>query len=78
MGCYPRKLAVLLQQLLLSDFDQWKRSVSHGHRWIAESVFSAMKKRMFGEYVMARSYQNMVKEMFLKASLYNMFVGIRL
>jgi hypothetical protein len=73
-GGYPRKLVVLQQ---LSDFDRWKRSVSYGHRWIAESVFSAMK-RMFGEYVMARSYQNMVKEMFLKASLYNMFVGMRL
>jgi hypothetical protein len=73
-GCYPRKLAVLQQ---LSDFEKWKASVSYGHRWIAESVFSAMK-RMFGEYVMARNYQNMVKEMFLKASLYNMFVGMKL
>lgn len=73
-GCYPRKLAVLQQ---LSDFDKWKASVSYGHRWIAESVFSAMK-RMFGDYVMARNYQNMVKEMFLKASLYNMFVGMKL
>lgn len=73
-GCYPRKLAVLQQ---LSDFDRWKRSVSYGHRWIAESVFSAMK-RMFGEYVTARKSQNMVKEMFLKASLYNMFVGMKL
>jgi hypothetical protein len=54
-GCYPRKLAVLRQ---LSDFEKWKCSVSYGHRWIAESAFSAMKKRMFGEYVMARSYQN--------------------
>jgi hypothetical protein len=74
MGCYPRKLAVLQQ---LSDFDMWKRSVSYGHRWMAETVFSAMK-RMFGEYVMARNYRNMAKEMFLKASLYNMFVGMRL
>lgn len=73
-GCYPRKLAVLQQ---LSDFDRWKASVSYGHRWIAESVFSAMK-RMFGEYVMARKYPNMVKEMFLKASLYNMFLGMKL
>jgi len=73
-GCYPRKLAILQQ---LSDFDRWKASVSYGHRWIAESVFSAMK-RMFGEYVMARSYQNMVKEMFLKASLYNIFMGMKL
>lgn len=73
-GCYPRKLAVLQQ---LSDFEKWKASVSYGRRWIAESVFSAMK-RMFGEYVMARNYQNTVKEMFLKASLYNMFVGMKL
>jgi energy-coupling factor transporter ATP-binding protein EcfA2 len=67
-GCYPRKLAVLQQ---LSDFDKWKRSVSYGHKWIVESVFSAFK-RTFGEYMMARKYPNMVKEMFLKASLYNM------
>jgi transposase len=73
-GCYPRKLVVMQQ---LSDFDKWKASVSYGHRWIAESVFSAMK-RMFGEYVMARNYQNMVKEIYLKASLYNMFAGMKL
>ena len=30
-------------------------------------------KRMFGEHIMAKKYPNMVKEMFLKASLYNMF-----
>jgi hypothetical protein len=74
MGCYPRKIAVLQQ---LSDFEKWKRSVSYGHRWIAESVFSAIK-RMFGEHVMARNYQNMVKEMFLKVSLYNVFTGMKL
>ncbi|MEP0824646.1 MAG: hypothetical protein HRF40_04105 [Nitrososphaera sp.] len=73
--CYPRKVAVLQQ---LSDFDRWKRSISYGHRWIAESVFSSAMKRMFGEYVMARRYQNAVKEMFLKVSLYNMFMGMRL
>jgi hypothetical protein len=32
-------------------------------------------KRMFGgEYVLSRKYLNIVKEMMLKASLYNMFV----
>jgi hypothetical protein len=36
-------------------------------------------KRMFGEYVMARKYHpNMVKEMFLKVSLYNMFGDMNL
>ncbi|MGB8025931.1 MAG: transposase, partial [Nitrososphaeraceae archaeon] len=42
-------------------------------RWIVESVFSSIK-RMFGEYVSARRFPNMVKEMMLKASLYNMFI----
>ena len=74
MGCYPRKLAVIQQ---LSDIDRWKNSVSYGYRWMAESVFSAIK-RMFGEYVTARNYQNMVKEMFLKVSLYNMFIDMKL
>jgi hypothetical protein len=77
MGCYyPRKIIAVLQQL--SDFRRWRRSVGYGHRWMmAETVFSAMK-RMFGEYVMARNYQNMVKEIYLKASLYNMFAGMKL
>jgi hypothetical protein len=74
MGCcYPRKVVVMQQ---LSDIDRWKCSVSYGHRWIAESIFSAIK-RMFGEYVSARNYENMVKEMFLKVSLYNMFTGMK-
>ncbi|MGB8035742.1 MAG: transposase, partial [Nitrososphaeraceae archaeon] len=46
---------------------------SYGQRWIVESVFSSMK-RMFGEeFVSARRFPNMVKEMMLLASLYDMF-----
>ena len=44
---------------------------------LKREVDSAIK-RTFGEYVMARKYPNMVKEMFLKASMYNMFVGMKL
>ena len=50
---------------------------SYGQRWIVESVFSSMK-RMFGEeFVSARRFPNMVKEMMLKASLYNMFITMK-
>jgi hypothetical protein len=73
MGCYPRKIIVLQQ---LKNFDRWKDSVSYGYRWMVETVFSSMK-RMFGEYVSARKFPNMVKEMFLKASLYNMFITMK-
>ena len=37
-----------------------------------ETVFSSIK-RMFGEYVSATRFQNMVKETILKVSLYNLF-----
>lgn len=70
IGCYPRKVAVLKQ---MKNFEKWKDSVSYGYRSITETVFSSMK-RMFGEYISARKYPNMVKEMMLKASLYNMFI----
>lgn len=71
IGCYPRKIAVLKQ---LKNFEKWKDSVSYGYRWITETVFSSVK-RTFGEYVSARKYSNMVKEMMLKASLYNTFIS---
>jgi hypothetical protein len=34
-------------------------------------------KRRSGEHVSARKFPNMVKEMFLKASLYNMFITMK-
>jgi hypothetical protein len=67
---HPRNIVVLQQ---LKNFEKWKDSVSYGYRWIAETVFSSIK-RMFGECVSARKYSNMVKEMMLKASLYNTFI----
>ena len=66
-GCYPRKIIVLQQ---LKNFERWKSKVNYGSRWIAETVFSSLK-RVFGEYVSAKKFPNMVKEMMLKASLYN-------
>jgi hypothetical protein len=43
------------------------------YRWMTETAFSSIK-RMFGEYIiMATKFQNMVKEMSIKISLYNLF-----
>lgn len=66
---YLRNKTVKMQK---DDIDKWKGSVSYGQRWIAETVFSCIK-RMFGEYVTAIRFENMVKELILKASLYNWF-----
>ena len=58
-----------------NNFQQWKVSVDYGQRWIVETVFSCIK-RMFGEYVAAIRFENMIKEIMLKASLYNLFQSI--
>ena len=54
------------------DLLKWKKKRKYGHRWIAETAFSTLK-RTFGEYVSATRFQNMVKEMMIKVSLYNLF-----
>jgi len=46
-GNILRNLSVLAQR---NDLQKWKESVSYGQRWIAETVFSCIK-RAFGEYV---------------------------
>jgi DDE family transposase len=53
-------------------FDRWKKKRKYGHRWMAETAFSSIK-RSYGEYTSATKFKNMVKEMILKVSLYNLF-----
>ena len=67
--CHARNMSVIRQQ---TNLKRWERSVSYGYRWVAETVFSSIK-RTFGEDVTARKFHNMVKEILLKAALYNMF-----
>ena len=54
------------------DLLKWKKKRKYGQRWMAETVFSSIK-RTYGEYVSATKLQNMIKEMILKVSLYNLF-----
>ena len=72
-GCMPRRLAVLEQQ----GDDSWKRERGYGYRWIAESAFSCLK-RTFGEYICAVKWPNIVRELLLKASIYNLFMKMNL
>ena len=59
-------------RLQTKDLLKWKKKRKYGHRWIAETAFSSIK-RMFGEYTSVTRFQNMVKEMMIKVSLYNLF-----
>jgi len=71
-GCIPRKLAA---QEYLHDPEAWKRNHDYGQRWMAETAFSSFK-RTFGEYVSAKTMQNMANEIILKASLYNLLIEL--
>jgi hypothetical protein len=68
--CMPRKMVVIEQ---LRDTKRWKKKHEYGMRWIAESAFSSIK-RTFGEYVSSVKWNNIVNELLLKASIYNMFI----
>ena len=71
-GCMPRKRVA---QEYLRDPEAWKRKHGYGQRWMVETVFSTFK-RLFGEYTSSIRFRYMVKEMILKASLYNIFTAI--
>jgi len=71
-GCPARKRVVLEY---LRDPEAWKRRVGYGRRWMAETAFSTFK-RLFGEHVRARTLPNMIREMLLKARLYNLFTSL--
>ena len=72
-GCMPRKFAVVEQ---LGNPD-WRRKRGYGCRWMVESAFSSIK-RVFGEYICAVRWPNIVKELLLKASIYNLFMKMNL
>ena len=71
-GSWARRYSVEEQ---LSDYNLWKERHGYGYRWSVEGAFSVIK-RVFGEYVSAKKYPNMVKEIMLKVSLYNIFTGM--
>jgi hypothetical protein len=69
-GSYARKVSVIAQQ---TDLEGWKEEKRYGDRWAVEAAYSCIK-RVFGEYVSAKKFVNMAKEMATKVSLYNLFM----
>jgi len=72
MGCMPRKLVVAEQ---LKDYERWKRRRGYGNRARVESAISSFK-RTFGEHIASVRWSSIVNELLVKASVYNLFVGI--
>lgn len=72
-GCLARKLAVIEQRNFKPR--AWSRIHRFGYRWRVEGAFSCIK-RIFGEYVSARKFVKMAKEMAMKAYMYNLFIAM--
>ena len=70
-GCMARKQAVVMQ---LGN-PEWKKEKGYGYRWMAESAFSSIK-RAFGEHITSVKWKNIVNELLLKASIYNLFMAM--
>jgi DDE family transposase len=67
-GCSLRRNEVLL-------LERWKQLKDAGRRWIAEIVFSSLK-RVLGENLLSKKFKAQKIEAGLKVMLYNKFIGL--
>ena len=72
-GCPLRKDEVLLIKKL--RYDGWKQLKDTGRRWIAEIVFSSLK-RVLGEDLLSKKFKAQKVEAGLKVMLYNRFLSL--
>jgi hypothetical protein len=72
-GCSLRREEVLLIKKL--GYQGWKQLKDAGRRWIAEIVFSSIK-RVLGEDLLSRKFSTQKVEAGLKVMLYNKFISL--
>jgi hypothetical protein len=65
--------AKAVREMKCLGYRLWKQKYSYGRRWAAETVFSAVK-RISGEYIAATKKENMMQEVILKFTFYNMLI----
>ena len=71
-GCVPRKLSSMEQK---RDYERWKTRHGYSRRARVESAISSFK-RTFGEHISSKKWDQMVRELMIKASVYNLFIGL--
>jgi hypothetical protein len=72
-GCPLRRDEVLL--IRKQGYDGWKQLKDAGRRWIAEIVFSSIK-RILGEDLLSKKFKAQKVEAGLKVMLYNKFMSV--
>jgi len=65
----------VVREFLELGYEDWAEEKGYGRRWAAETAFSTFK-RLFGEYSLARTMENITRELVAKVSLYNMLVNM--
>jgi len=68
-----RRREVRLYQSL--GHKRWVRLKGYGRRWSVETAYSTFKQA-FGEHCMAKTLENITKELVAKATIYNMIVNL--
>ena len=71
--CPGRRLAV--GRVWELGYDAWAKLTGYGRRWSVETAYSTFK-RLFGECSLARSFENIARELVGKVALYNTFVNM--
>jgi hypothetical protein len=66
-----RRAVALIREL---GYDAWAKLTGYGRRWAVETSYSTFK-RLFGELSLARSFENIARELVGKVALYNMLVN---
>jgi hypothetical protein len=64
-----------VSQIRELGYDAWAKLTGYGRRWAVETAYSTFK-RVFGEHSLARSFDNIVKELVGKVALYNVLVNV--
>jgi hypothetical protein len=72
-GCPSRRDEVLL--IRKQGYDGWKQLKDGGRRWIAEIVFSSIK-RVLGEDLLSKKFKAQKVEAGLKVMVYNKFMSL--
>ena len=68
-----RRFAELTRDEKLENQKVWRKKSGFSDRWSVETAFSTFK-RMFGELVSARTWDNIIGELYGKVQLYNMMI----
>jgi hypothetical protein len=72
-GPPARRLAVSRIREMVHE--AWSRLTGYGRRWAVETAYSTFK-RLFGEGCMAKTLENIARELTAKVALYNMLVNM--